>query len=270
MLWCIRWKARVIQINLKACGIVPRSGPFFLIGFYFNLSRYFLRFLLGHFTQPIVIRPQDTGKLKALRISPSIFLTGHFHYWEALAAWLHGNAVPILGSARPLSSSVAQKVLEGLRRRLGVPVISHSVLTHAQAHLKAGRCFGILWDQFSRQSRFSSPLFGVPAAMDPLPDILIRRYSPAVWVGFLLPDGVFRLIEIQNPGRPLSNPEKLGRRYHRLLEKVIRANPGSWYGLCHARFKDSISYASGQNVSRETFSQFRPLEAKVSRETTQV
>lgn len=238
-----------------------------MLAWYFCLTRDVLRFLFGYLEVPIRIRPRDRAKLINLRSFASLLLTAHFHHWEGLAAWLGENGVSLLGSARNLSSPLAQFLLDRLRRRKGVAVVSTQVLPTALAHLKDGHCFGILWDQFSRQSRHSSLLFGAQAAMDPLPEILVRRHAPSVYVGFLLPTGVFRLVLIHSAGMPLPSPSRLSFRYHRVLETVVRAHPSYWYGLCHARLKDTLRYPGGRIVSRETSSRLEPFLSNVSRET---
>lgn len=103
--------------------------------------------------------------------------------------------------------------------------------------------------------------------MDPLPEVLVRRYRPAVMAGFLLPDGTLRLVNLLPSGSALPDPTRLSRRYHRVLEAVVRAYPTYWYGLCHARFKDTIGYPGGRIVSRETSRQKRRVKPHVSRET---
>ena len=266
-LWVGQWKAAVIRVNLAAFHLHPYLGRAFLIRWYFSLSRNLLRYLFGWLETPIQIRPRDRGKLQTLAIRPSLLLTSHFHHWEALASWLGKKGVPLLGSARPISSSLAQGFLDGLRRRSAVKVVSDRVLLTALNHLKAGRCFGILWDQFSRQSRHSTPLFGMSAAMDPLPEILVRRYSPVVIAGFLLPTGVLRLVQIHPEGRSLPSSHRLSRRYHRVLEIVVRAHPTSWYGLSHARLKDVLAYPNSRDVSRETSEPSGAFSSNVSRET---
>jgi hypothetical protein len=103
--------------------------------------------------------------------------------------------------------------------------------------------------------------------MDPLPRFLARRIDLPVYFGVLLPGGSFRILQIAPAPPPYipmgeeSNPEareryremegfgkwepgedgsvkadKLGRRYHRVLECLVKAHPTSWYGLTHRRF----------------------------------
>lgn len=106
--------------------------------------------------------------------------------------------------------------------------------------------------------------------MDPLPEVLIRRRRPAVMAGFLLPNGVLRLVPLLAAGAALPDPARLSRRYHRVLETVVRAYPTYWYGLCHARFKDTVAYPGGSRVSRETSRLPAPARSHVSRETVPI
>ena len=131
-------------------------------------------------------------------------------------------------------------------------MVTEDILARALSHLRAGHCFGILWDQYSPLHRHVSPFFGIPAAMDPLPEILVRRLAPAVMAGFLLPDGTLRLVPLLKAGSALPDPSRLSRRFHRVLETLLRAHPTYGYGLCHARFKDTVSYPGRGRVSRET------------------
>lgn len=231
------------------------------------LAQDFLDTLSSKPNPLIRLRPQDQGKFRILQSRTSLFLTGHFHNWEALAAWMGQQGVPLLGAARPLHSPLFNSLLARLRKKSGVSVVTHNILTRASSHLHSGRCFGILWDQYSNLHRHSSLLFGIPAAMDPLPEVLVRRYRPAVMAGFLLPDGTLRLVSLLPSGSALPDPTRLSRRYHRVLEVVVRAYPTYWYGLCHARFKDTIGYPGGRIVSRETSRQKTRVKPHVSRET---
>jgi lauroyl/myristoyl acyltransferase len=243
------------------------SNWLFRFHWYRRLSRDFLCSLTGKTSLPIQFRPQDQAKFRVLQSHPSLHLTGHFHNWEALATWMVQQGVPLLGAARPLKSPLFNSLLSGYRSRTGVPVVTHDILSRALSHLRTGKCFGILWDQYSQLHRHSSPLFGKSAAMDPLPEILVQRHRPAVMAGFLLPNGIFRLVPLLAEGAALPDPSRLSRRYHRVLETVVRAHPTYWYGLCHARFKDTVAYPGGRRVSRETSRPKLPAKPHVSRET---
>jgi hypothetical protein len=56
----------------------------------------------------------------------------------------------------------------------------------------------------------------------------------------------------------------LARRYHRVLEVLVRRHPTWWYGLAHRRFKEALNLSSPAKVSRETSA---GKEVMVSRET---
>lgn len=267
LLFLLRWKAQMLSINGARLGLGRHLAPAFLFLWYFRLSRDLLGSLSGKPGVIIRLRPQDGAKFRVLQSQPSLFLTGHFHNWEALAAWMARQGVPLLGAARPLSSPLFDSLLARLRKRTGVPVVTRNILSAALAHLHAGRCFGVLWDQYSPLRRHTTPLFGIPAAMDPLPEVLVRRRRPAVIAGFLLPDGTLRLVPLQRAGSDLPDPSRLSRRYHRVLETVVRAHPTYWHGLCHARFKDTLTYPGGRQVSRETLRPLTLSRAHVSRET---
>lgn len=267
LLWLLRWKTQVLSTHLALLGLDSGWGRTFRFRWYQCLSRDLLGSLTGRSGINIRVRPKDLAKFRVLQGQPSLFLTGHFHNWEALAAWMASHQVPLLGAARPLASPCFNSLLSRLRTRTGVPVVTHNILSTALSHLQAGHCFGVLWDQYSPFRRHSSPLFGIPAAMDPLPEILVRRRRPAVMAGFLLPDGTLRLVPLLPAGSDRFHPVKLSRRYHRVLETVIRAHPTHWYGLCHARFKDTVEYPGRGKVSRETMSGNSASRSYVSRET---
>ena len=100
--------------------------------------------------------------------------------------------------------------------------------------------------------------------MDPLPLFLVRHRAVPVFFGVLLPGGTLRMIQLADPART-SNPYRhLPRRYHRVLECLIRAYPDRWYGLAHGRFQGWVDYANPLHVSRETST---PPGVMVSRET---
>jgi lauroyl/myristoyl acyltransferase len=246
---------------------VSWSGRHFRFRWCRCLARDFLDTLSSKPYPAIHVRPKDQFKFRILQSQASLFLTGHFHNWEALAAWMGQQGVPLLGAARPLQSPLFNSLLSRLRKKSGVSVVTHNILPRALSHLHSGRCFGILWDQYSKLHRHSTLLFGIPAAMDPLPEVLVRRCRPAVMAGFLLPDGMLRLVSLLPSGTALPDPALLSRRYHRVLETVVRAYPTHWYGLCHARFKDTVSYPGGRIVSRETSRQKPRAKIHVSRET---
>jgi lauroyl/myristoyl acyltransferase len=184
---------------------------------------------------------------------PAVLLTAHFGNWEAQAAAWRRLGVPLLGAARPIRSSAVAAWVAALRARHDVSVIHSNVPRAALRHLRAGGCFGLLWDQHApsgMQGTGGAPgeFLGARAALDPLPFFLLAREPCPVYFGVLLPGGALRLVPLLDPARKgfpagRENREgRLARRYHRVLATLVRARPELWHGVLHARFKAMGNY----------------------------
>lgn len=119
-------------------------------------------------------------------------------------------------------------------------VVFRSMPRQALRHLRQGGCFAFLWDQRVAASEYTAPLFGRDLPLDPLPSFLVRHHPIPVWFGVLLPGGKWRLVQLADPARSRDPFLKLGRRYHRVLEILVRNHPASWYGLAHGRFQKTV------------------------------
>jgi KDO2-lipid IV(A) lauroyltransferase len=172
---------------------------------------------------------------------PSLLLTAHFHNWEILGGALRRLGVPLLASAKPLRNARADFLLRRLRQRLGLPVTSSGWPRAALRHLDSGGCFALLWDQHSPDSDSAGRFFGRPVLLNPLPVFLLRHRACPVYFGVLLPGGTLRLVPLL---REIGGDweQRLARRYHRVLETLIRRHPHHWYGFFHARFKNLGPY----------------------------
>jgi hypothetical protein len=259
----IQWKKNRVQTNLKLLRLPVTFG--FRLRFYAHAAMDALKVLHANYGQPIHSRPRDQLKLNRLRLGPALFLSAHFHNWELMGSWLCVEKnIPLLSVALPFKQPISQFFLKILRRRLRVPIIDTDITRLALRHLQAGRCLGMLWDQSPQQSRVSVPLFSYSVKVDPLPGFLAEKSRAPVFVGALLPGGLFRIVQIAHAPCYGWSPEKLACRYHRILEILVRAYPDYWYGLAHRRFKDHALYGVMENVSRETT---RRSPLLVSRET---
>ncbi len=247
------WKKRVIRGNKRRCGL---HQPFFRLRICAHAALDFVRLAHARYGQAIRIRPQDSDNLKKLKSDPSLFLTAHFHHWELMGAWMTAQGIRLLSAARPMSNPFAERLLMGMRSRLGLKTVSDRIPRRALLHLDQGGCFGMLWDQRALRSPIQAAFFGGTLGVDPLPLFLLRHRSAAVWFGAILPDGTVRLLRLAAPTSPLShpplNPTRLARRYHRVLEVLIRMHPTWWYGMTHRRFLGSPPLHSTTGVSRET------------------
>lgn len=266
LLYIVGWKRRVIRENAGRLGLT--YSPAFRARFCFHVALDFLRLIRGVYEPGVRIRPGDSAKLKILKSSASLFLTGHFHHWERMGAWLTSQGVPLLSAARPMAQDWAQAWLHGIRTRMGMKVIYRDIPRGALKHLLQAGCFALLWDQRVNRSEVHAPFFGTTLPVDPLPAFLLRHQPAPVIFGCLLPNGQLRLIQlagITSPQSPSSlPPDRLARRYHRVLEFLIGRHPTWWYGLAHRRFKDAPGSIPRSGVSRETLASSGVM---VSRET---
>ena len=263
LLYTIGWKKSVLAGNLAQTRLSP--GPLFRARLYSHALLDLARLFFGRYESPLQIRAADAPKLKKLKSSSSLFLTAHFHNWELMGSWLTRQGVPLLSAARPLARPWAQSLIDTLRLRLSMNVIYRDIPRGALRHLAAGGCFALLWDQRVSRSDTAAPLFGIPVRLDPLPGFLLRHLDVPVIFGAFMPGGRIRLLELHRPRNPTpSSTDKVARRYHRVLETLVRKHPSYWYGLAHRRFLDAIPAVPGPGVSRETLV---PPGLMVSRET---
>lgn len=258
------WKRSVIRHNSLLCRLNP---PFLRLRICLHAALDFGSLAHGAYGRPIRLRLRDEQKLKKLKSGSSLFLSAHFHNWELMGGWLVRQGVPLLSAARSLAHPLSHSLLLRIRSRQGLETVSKDIPRRALRHLDQGGCFGLIWDQRVTRSPLQTPFFGYRLRVDPLPAFLLRHRSFSVWVGVLLPEGTFRLLLLSPSSssssiHPLTSA-RLARRYHRVLEILIRRNPTWWYGMAHRRFLET-HFNSGSGVSRET--SMAP-EVIVSRET---
>ena len=232
------FKRRVVRVNLVYAGFKNVRT------FRFRLCRAaagaFLAFLFGP-SEPSPLDEKSLRHLQAMRRGPSLLLTAHFHNWEKLGESLGVYGVPVLAAAQPLRRSWANRVLIRARRRLGISPVSDSVPRKALRHLRDEGCFVFLWDQHSPDSRQEGVFLGRSVRVNPLPIFLMRHEPVPVFFGALDPIRGLRLIPLMH-GWNGDWEKRLIRRYHRLLEVLVRRHPEYWYGFFHRRFKNSAVY----------------------------
>ena len=232
----------IIARNFVITGL-PRPR-FFRWRLGFHLARDLLTLLLPGSLPPVRLHPRSHAALKSLRGGPGLLVTAHFGNWEAQAAAWGRHGVRLLGAARPLKGALSQALLAKVRARHGIHVVTTAVPRAALRHLDAGGCFGLLWDQYAPDSVRPGRFFGAPVALNPLPFFVLERRPCPVHFGVLLPDPggdvlrLFPLISRFEAGWE----DRLARRYHRVLETLVRRHPARWHGVLHARFKMTTVY----------------------------
>jgi hypothetical protein len=236
-------RLKVIRRNF-ALTRLPRPA-FFRLRLGFHLARDLLSLIFPGAFPPVRLHPRSRRSLDALRRGPGLLLTAHFGNWEAQAAAWRRHGVPLLGAARPLKGAVPHALLAGLRARHGISVVTGGVPRAALRHLESRGCFGLLWDQHAPDSVRPGSFFGVPVSLNPLPCFLLSRHRCPAFFGVLLPGGTLRLVPLLDPARrgfDAGWEDRLARRYHRVLETLIRRHPTRWHGILHARFKTVEQY----------------------------
>lgn len=238
----------VLSQNFKIMRL--SASPFYRFRLGFHLARAVLILVLPGRLPRVAVSPRVKPRLDRLRAGPSLLLTAHFGNWEAQAAAWRGLGVDLLGAARPLRSRWADKALARLRARHGIRVVTTAVPRNALRHLmptptSRGGCFGLLWDQHAPDSVRPGTFCGEPVSLNPLPFFLLAKRPCPVYFGVLMPDGALRLLpllasaQLQRAGWE----DRLARRYHRVLETLVRRHPAHAFGLLHARFKMTHTYA---------------------------
>jgi hypothetical protein len=238
-------RSKVIHRNFTLTGL--RYPRFFRFRLGFHLARDLLSLIVPGALPRTRLHPRSRHRLDILRGgpgSPSLLLTAHFGNWEAQAAAWGRHGVPLLGAARPLKGAVLRSLLAKLRARHGIHVVTSGVPRAALRHLASGGCFGLLWDQHAPDSLRPGVFFGVPVSLNPLPCFLLAQKPCTVVFGVLLPNGTLRLVPLLDAGQVgvAGWEQRLARRYHRVLETLIRRHPTHWHGVLHARFKTVGKY----------------------------
>jgi KDO2-lipid IV(A) lauroyltransferase len=232
------FRQRVVERNLALTGLRPVRD------FYPRLCRAAANdFAVLAWARPpgISQHVRAPSRLAAMRSGSSILLTAHFHNWEVLGRELRRRGVPLLAAAKPLRNARAEALLRSMRAGWGVATLSASVPRAALRHLKGKGCFALLWDQHAPGSAFADRFFGRPVLLNPLPFFLLRHHPCPVYFGVMVPGGVLRVLRLL--AWPRGDWEKkLMRRYHRVLEILVRRHPEYWYGFFHARFKNGSDY----------------------------
>jgi len=237
-------RSRVLGLNLEIATLKIPQFYRFRLGF--RLARILLTLVWpGRLPEPR-LHPRSRAGLEALRGGPSLLLTAHFENWEAQAAAWGRLGVRLLGAARPLKGRAANLLLSRVRARHGIRVVSTAVPRAALRHITPtpafpGGCFGLLWDQHAPDSTRPGTFFGEPVSLNPLPFFLLAHRPCPVFFGVLLPGGTLRLVPLLRRFDP-GWEDRLARRYHRVLETLIRRHPTHWFGALHARFKMTRVY----------------------------
>ena len=170
-----------------------------------------------------------------------LLLTAHYGNWELLAAShvLQRWAVSVM--VRPLDSGLLDPLIERLRLRSGVELISkRDGMRGTLDALRRRRMVGILLDQNTtyREGVFV-PFFGIPASTSRgLAVIALRSGAPVVPVFIRRLPGGRHVVQAEPPipAPDDGDPTAYTAAFNRAIERAIRQAPEQWFWL-HRRWK---------------------------------
>lgn len=177
----------------------------------------------------------------------TIFITGHFGFWEVHAIAHALRYPPIAVVARALDNPLLDVLLEQVRTQTGNVVIDRKGgLRKILRALNANQGVAILIDQhILTTDAVRVDFLGRPAATtSAVASFAMKTGAPVVPV-FALPlnDGRYRLIyerPVEPP--PADTPDavrEFTQRCTKVLEKYVRAHPDQWLWM-HRRWRDDV------------------------------
>lgn len=184
----------------------------------------------------------------ALADGPVVVAASHTGNWELAAAWL-AERTPSAVVAKPMHSAWFERLLGGVRRRLGVATIApEGALAAARAALADGRSVAMVIDQVPGRAAHGvrGEFLGASAWIDRAPFTLAHRAGVPVVVAAQrrLPDGehALEVLDVLGP-RPGEGAHRFVARAARgataRLDAFVRAHPEAWFWL-HRRWREPL------------------------------
>jgi KDO2-lipid IV(A) lauroyltransferase len=170
-----------------------------------------------------------------------ILLTGHFSNFEmfaALTARRNGTDAVV----KPMSNPRVDRLIDGLRRSVGLGTIPIGSARGLIAALRAGRWLAMAGDQDARRQGVFVPFFGRPASTAPGAARMSILTGAPIVMGFIARRADGRVDLEYEP--PMTAPDPRGpdavreltARHAARLEVWIRRRPEMWFWL-HRRWK---------------------------------
>ncbi len=171
-----------------------------------------------------------------------VFVTGHFGNWEMLGAAMSARGIPIDYLVGEQANGRVDAVMNNLRRREGIGIITRSVaLRRVLQALGGNRMVAMLADQDARSQGIMVDFLGRPASTVRGPAVFaVKRGSPIV-TGFIHREGTRHRAVINPPIDPPDLPEDeavrwLTQAHADALAAAIREHPDEYFWP-HRRWK---------------------------------
>ncbi len=172
-----------------------------------------------------------------------VLVSGHLGNWELIAATFRAMDRPVHGLIGQQSNARVDQVMNELRGRQGVPLITRAVaLRKVLTVLKSGEFVVMLADQDARKGGVFVEFLGRPAATVRGPAMFAIRNSCPVIPVFMSRVGTRHRMTIESPVYPTTFPDEedavrdITQRYTDRLAARIREHPEEYF-WGHRRWK---------------------------------
>ena len=168
-------------------------------------------------------------------------VTAHFGNWERMAHWATAMGYPLTVVSRPADDDGLEAMLNGVRERAGVKVLSRgAAIRSIMSELRQNRAVALLPDQNSDECFV--PFFGIPAGTVMGPAVIHLRTGAAILPVYGVRTGVGQYKMIVKPVINLdgaeTTPEAITAKINLALEEVVREYPEQYLWL-HDRYKSA-------------------------------
>jgi KDO2-lipid IV(A) lauroyltransferase len=173
-----------------------------------------------------------------------VFASAHLGPWERVAGSLVAAGIPLTTMAREGYDARFTRILDKLRRTLGVPAIyrgASNAHVRVMRTLRRGGVLGSPMDLRSRVPSIPTPLFGVPAATAVGPARIALRTGAALVVGTAAPGAhglqiTVTRVETGDLVAGVEGEATLTARINEELSRRILALPEGWVWM-HPRWE---------------------------------
>ncbi len=245
-----RVRRGVSVANIEASlGVSARDATKIARASYQNAGRCLMEFSafarLGKSEMAELVTIEGLENLDRVRAEGTggVMVSGHLGNWELIAAAIAAAERPIHGLIGQQTNARVDQVMNDLRQRQNVPLITRSVaLRKVLQVLKAREFVVMLADQNARKGGVFVEFLGRPASTVRGPALFAIRSGSPILPAFVVRTGTRHRLIIENAMHPLPGVEEdeqvreLTQRYTDRLAARIREHPEEYF-WAHRRWK---------------------------------